>query len=161
MPGRRCPSEAPGLVFAVLALGSRSPHGTDADHATLRLGWRLAGEVRQTCRDRSAEELDRLPMHMRTPQECTSEVLTYVLRASVDGQVVVAKTVRPPGLRADRPLNVEEEVAIAPGEHVVHVTFVPDDRESAGRRLTLEQRLRFDAKRVRLVTYDGGTLVAR
>lgn len=150
-----------GLVFAVLALGSRWPQGTDADHATLRLGWRLAGEVRQTCRDRSAEEFARLPVHMRTPRECTSEVLTYALRATVDGQVVVAKTVRSPGLRADRPLTVEEEVSIAPGEHVVHVTFVPDDRASAGRRLTLERRLRFDAKHIRLVTYDGETLVAR
>ena len=149
------------LVLAALAFGSRSPQGADADHAILRLGWRLAGQVRQTCRDRSPEELAKLPAHMRTPRECTSEVLAYTLRATVDGRVVIAKTIRPAGLRADRPLNVEEDIAIAPGEHAVTVTFVPDDPVGGGKALGLEQRLRFDEQRVRLVTYDGATLVAR
>jgi ferredoxin len=149
------------LALAALAAGSRGPQGVDAEHAVLRLGWRLAGQVRQTCRDRSAEELARLPVHMRTPRECTSEVLAYALRATVDGRLVVARTVTPAGVRADRPLSVEEEVAIAPGEHVVAVTFVPANGAGAGRALAFGRALRFDARRVRLVTYDGETLVAR
>ena len=149
------------LALAGLAVGSRWPQGADADHAILRLGWRLAGQVRETCRDRSAEELAKLPVHMRTPQECTTEGLTYALRATVDGRVVVAQTVRAPGLRADRPLSVEEDVPLAPGDHVVQVMFAPEDGASVGRRLTLERRLRFDAKRVRLVTYDNDALVVR
>ena len=47
---------------------------------------------------------------MRVPRECVTEVLSYDLRAVVDGQIVAEKTVRSPGLRADRPLNVQEDL---------------------------------------------------
>lgn len=149
------------ILLALLALGSRWPQGADAHHALLRLGWRLAGEVKETCRDLTPEELARRPVHMRTPRECVARVLAYELKAVVDGRVLVQKTVRSPGLRADRPLSVEEEVPIAAGEHLVSVTFVPEERGSGGKVLTLEQRLRFDARRVVLVTYEDGALVVK
>jgi hypothetical protein len=148
------------LVGAV-ALGSAWPQGADVNDGVLRLGWRLTGQVKETCRERTAEELSKLPVHMRAPRACASEVLTYELTATVDDRVLVAKTVRSPGIRADRPLSVEEDLPIAPGEHVVSVTFAPRDRDSTGKRLTLERRLHFEPKRVVLVTYAQGALVVR
>jgi hypothetical protein len=149
------------VLLALVALGSRWPQGGDADHALLRLGWRLAGQVRETCRDLAAEELARRPVHMRTPRECVSEVLAYELTAVVDGHVVAQKTVRSPGFRADRPLSVEENVRVTPGEHVLKVTFRPEDPASGGKVLVVEGRARFDRKRVVLVTYDNEALVIR
>ncbi len=149
------------LLLGLVALGSGWPQGVDPEHGLLRLGWRLTGQVSETCRDLTAEELARRPVHMRTPRECTSHVLTYDLTAVVDGRVVAQKKVRSPGLRADRPLSVEEDVPIAPGEHHVKVTFVPEDAGSAGKTLSIERRLRFDRKRVVLVTYDNEALIVR
>jgi hypothetical protein len=66
-----------------------------------------------------------------------------------------------PGLRADRPLSVEEDLPIAPGEHVVAVTFAPVEAASAGKTLALEERVRFAAGRVVLITQQDGKLVVR
>jgi ferredoxin len=146
------------VVLALLALGSRAPQGTDAEHAVLRLGWRLAGQVRETCRDLTAEELARRPVHMRAPRECSAEALAYTLEAVVDGRVVAAKSVRAPGLRADRPLTVEDELRVAPGEHDVAVTFAPEHAAEGGRALRLARRVRFERGRVVLVTIEDGAL---
>jgi coenzyme F420-reducing hydrogenase delta subunit len=174
---RRSPSEPPSSVLGagrvllavtfsvgllvLVAVGTRWPQGADADYALLRLGWRLAGQVRERCRELPAEELAKRPVHMRQPRECTTEVLSYNLTAAVDDRVVLQKKVRPSGFRADRPLSVEEDLRIAPGEHVVRVTFTPEDAGSNGKVLALVRRTRFDRQRVVLVTYDSEALVIR
>jgi ferredoxin len=149
------------LLLALVALGSRAPLGAEADAGVLRLGWRLAGQVKERCRDLTPEELAKRPAHMRTPRECTGEVLTYELRAELDGRVVVARRVKSPGLRADRPLSVEEEVPVPAGEHRLSVTFTPETRDSGGRVLSFDGLVRFDRQRVVLITSEADRLVAR
>jgi ferredoxin len=149
------------LLLGGLALGSGWPQGADPDHALLRLGWRLVGQVKEQCRDLTPEELARRPVHMRKPRECVSEVLSYDLRAVVDGKIVTEKIVRSPGLRADRPLSVEEDLKIAPGAHDVSVTFMPHDTGTAGKALSFDRRMHFSRRRVVLITYEGDALIAR
>jgi ferredoxin/coenzyme F420-reducing hydrogenase delta subunit len=148
-------------LLALVAVGSRSPQGTDAGHALLRLGWRLAGQVRERCRDLTAEELAARPVHMRRPRECVSEVLTYDLTAAVDGQLLIRQRVKSPGLRADRPLSVEEDLKVTPGEHMVTITFSPEEPGGGGKPLTFEGRVLFAPARVVLITYENGRLSAR
>ena len=155
---------AAGLSACLLALvgaASRAPQGIDPDHALLRLGWRLAGQVRERCRDLTAEEQAARPIHMRRARECASEVLTYDLIATVDGHELARRRVKSPGLRADRPLSVEEELKIVPGERTVAITFTPAEAGAEGKRLTFEGRLRFSTARVVLITYQDGRLIAR
>jgi ferredoxin len=149
------------VLLALVAFASSAPQGTDADHALLRLGWRLTGQVRERCRDLTAEELAARPVHMRRPRECVGEVLTYDLGAAVDGRTLTRKRVKSPGLRADRPLSVEEDLKVTPGEHMVTVTFTPEDPGGAGKSLTFEGRVRFTPGRVVLITYENGRLTAR
>jgi ferredoxin len=149
------------VLLALVAVGSRWPQGADPDHGLLRLGWRLAGQVRERCRDLTAEELAARPVHMRRARECVGEVLTYELRASVDGRLLIHRRVASPGFRADRPLSVEEELEIAPGEHTIAIAFAPEDPASGGRPLTFEGRVVFAPARVVLVTYENGRLTAR
>jgi ferredoxin len=149
------------VLLALVAAGSSAPQGTNSGHALLRLGWRLTGQVRERCRNLTAEEQAARPVHMRRPRECVSEVLTYDLVAAVDGSILTRKRVKSPGLRADRPLSVEEDLAVAPGEHAVAITFIPEDPEGPGKALTFEDRLRFAPGRVVLITYENGRLAAR
>ena len=160
--GRRTGAVAlSAVLLALVALGSRWPQGATADHAVLRLGWRLAGQVRERCRDLTAEELAARPVHMRRSRECVSEVLTYELTAAVDGQIVARKRVRSPGLRGDRPLSIEEEFDVRPGEHVVTVTFSPEAPASDAKVLAFDGAVRFERGRVVLITHDGDRLRAR
>ena len=149
------------LLLGGVALGSGWPQGADPDHALLRLGWRLAGQVKERCRDLTPAELARRPVHMRRPRECVSEVLTYDLKAVVDGQTVAEQTVRSPGLRADRPLSIEEDLRIAPGDHDVSVTFTPHEAGTSGKVLSLERKIHFDRRQVVLITYESDDLIAR
>ena len=149
------------VLLALVAVGSSWPQGADSDHAVLRLGWRLAGQVRERCRDLTAEEQAARPVHMRRTRECVSEVLAYDLVAAVDGHLLTRKRVKSPGLRADRPLSVEEDLKVAPGERTVTVTFTPEDPGSAGKPLTFEGRIRFMPSRVVLITNENGRLTAR
>jgi ferredoxin len=149
------------VLLALVAVASSAPQGTDADHALLRLGWRLAGQVRERCRDLTAEELAARPVHMRRPRECVSEGLTYDLVAAVDGRVLTRTRVKSPGLRQDRPLSVEEDLKVTPGEHMVTVTFSPEDPGGAGKSLTFEGRVRFAPGRVVLITNENDRLTAR
>ena len=71
------------------------------------------------------------------------------------------KRVKSPGLRADRPLSVEEDLKIVPGEHTVEVTFAPAEAGSGGKTLAFEDRIRFAPGRVVLITHDNGRLTAR
>jgi len=148
-------------LLALVAAGSRGPQGTDADYALLRLGWRLAGQVRERCRDLTAEEQAARPVHMRRARECVNEVLTYDLTAAVDGRVLTRQRVKSPGLRADRPLTVEEELKVVPGEHAIAITFAPEELSERARPLTYAGRVRFAPGRVVLVTYESGRLVTR
>jgi len=160
--GRRAVAVAlSAALLALVALGSRWPQGAAPDHAVLRLGWRLAGQVRERCRDLTAEELAARPVHMRRSRECVSEVLAYDLTAAVDGQIIARKRVRSPGLRGDRPLSIEEDFDIRPGEHAVTVTFSPETPASGGKVLAFDGTVRFERGRVVLITHDGDRLLAR
>jgi hypothetical protein len=149
------------VLLGLLALGSRWPQGADADHALLRLGWRLAGQVEERCRDLTPEELASRPVHMRLPRECVGSALPYRLLATVDGRVVAEKTVKAPGLRADRPLTVEEEVEVQPGDHEVRVVFRPETSVGEGRTLSFQGRVQFDRQRVVLVTLEDDQLMRK
>jgi hypothetical protein len=98
---------------------------------------------------------------MRQARDCTREALPYVLTAVVDGAAVRRTTVRPPGLRSDRPLSVEEDLVITPGDHTVLVTFAPADAGADGKVLRFERTVRFRPGRVVLISYDGEKLIAQ
>jgi ferredoxin len=148
-------------VLALVAAGSRWPQGVDADHAVLRLGWRLTGHVRERCRDLTAEEQAARPVHMRRSRECVGEALAYDLTVALDGQVIARKRIRPAGLRGDRPLNVEEEFEVRPGTHAVVVTFRAEAGAERGAALAFDGSVRFERGRVALITYDGVRLLKR
>ncbi|HET9271042.1 MAG TPA: 4Fe-4S binding protein [Vicinamibacterales bacterium] len=159
--GRAIAAVSSAALLGLVAIGARWPLGTDADHAVLRLGWRLAGQARERCRELTAEELAARPVHMRQARECVSEALAYDLTAAVDGRVIVRKRVHPAGLRGDRPLSVEEDLPVQPGARAITIRFVPEDPASGGRVLAFDGALEFERGRVVLVTNDGDRLAAR
>jgi hypothetical protein len=112
-----------GLLAGLLGLLSDLPYGAPASQGLLRLAWRTVGEQVQLCRRRSAEELSRLAPHMRQPLDCRVRTLPYRLQVRVDGTQRVARAVAPAGARGDRPLYVQEELALAPGPHRLELAF--------------------------------------
>jgi hypothetical protein len=118
-----------GLVVAlatvlVIAVLSRLPWSApDSGRAVLRLSWRATGERVEECRSATAEELQRLPAHMRQERICEGRVAPFHLVVRVDGRTRLADTVRAGGARADRPIYVFRELTLDPGAHEVIVEF--------------------------------------
>jgi ferredoxin len=155
---------AGALALALLGLtglGSRWPQGTGPGDGRLRLGWRLAGQVLERCRDLAPAELARRPAHMRSPRECTRLALDYHLVVAIDGRVRAERTVRAPGLRADRPLTVDEDLDVPPGDHDVRVSFAPELGPGTGVALAFQERVRFEPPRIVLITLEDDRLVRR
>jgi hypothetical protein len=157
-----------------------------SDRGVLRLAWSVLPERIEECRQRSPEELERLPQHMRQPIVCEGTSATYRLLARIDGATVVDRVVHGGGLRRDRRLYVHEELPVHSGELSVEVRFDrvepdrPPDHVSSGAtpttagaasepraeqvppHLAFKRRLQLPPREAILVTYSAAeqTLIA-
>ena len=169
-------------LTAVIVRGSSASltvHGsTDGQ---LRLAWSARPERIEKCRQRTEEELARLPQHMRQPLACEGTTAAYRLQVRVDGALVFERVVRGGGLRQDRSLYVFHEVTLEPSDTTLEVRLDrlgPDpapaapaesrtetaERDRANRRqprgeavpphLSFQRRLRVRPREVILVTYS-------
>lgn len=166
------------VAGAALALLAGVPYAAEpTHHAVLRLAWRARGEREQRCRRLSAEELAKLPVHMRPSNEkvCERGIIPYHLRVSVDDSLAVDELVRAGGAESDRPLFVFHELVVSPGAHHLSIVFAreedrvdrnrenedekSDDRGSQDLRetpprLTLDESVTVAPRAIVLVTYD-------
>jgi hypothetical protein len=153
---------------------SRVPLALDrTERAVVRLSWRSPVARVEECRKLSEEELAARPAHMRRPEVCEGQVLPYMLTVRIDGEEVAAYTVRPSGVREDRPVYVFREVSVAPGRHRISVAFTVADPEDCARGpgasaavpppLRLDANLVLPMASVALIMYDeaAGRLVVR
>jgi hypothetical protein len=151
------------LVLPLVALARAPWTPPGQDHGVLRLAWRINDSVREDCRPRTQQELDALPVHMRTPEECTGVRSTYRLILEVGDTSPDTVRIVPGGMRGDRPVFVLEERRLVPGPHALRVRF---DREPAiadGTALQLDTVIDVVRRSVYLVTIDaaGSRLVVR
>ena len=138
-------------------------HGSD--QAILRLAWSARPERIERCRQRSAEELARLPAHMRQAVSCEGTSAEYRLTVRDEGRLVAESVVRGGGLRQDRRLYVFQELPLTPGDRRIEVRFDRLDDggpesvkhqpagETVPAHLVLDQRVRVGPREVILVTY--------
>jgi len=153
------------VVLAIMGLGliaggSQFPYRANQDgESLLRLSWRLRGHESEECRPMSAEELERLPIHMRNPDACQGRVLPYLLTVTVDGELVTQREFSPAGVRGNRPIYVLEDVPVAAGALSVDVRFeqVSADEgaaDGASETLTLSTRMTLEPGQIGLISYD-------
>jgi hypothetical protein len=146
------------LVLAAtyaIALAPYQPVGSD--DGRLRLSWRMHGQVEEECRERSAAELEKIPMHMRTARVCESEAVHYRLRVRMDGSDVLARELGGGGAKGDRPIYVLEDIAFAPGPHRVCIRLdseADEHHDDEHRRLGLDRIISFERGRIELITLD-------
>jgi hypothetical protein len=142
-----------GLTLATAAL-SRVPYAAAGDdQALLRLTWRTPGEFVNECRTRTAEELQSLPVHMRSDEVCEGTILPNRLRVVLNGELIIDEPVRAAGAREDRPLYVFREIHVAPGEHRVQIEWGVENAPAHARQ-TLHSNVNLEAGEISLFTYD-------
>jgi hypothetical protein len=118
-----------GLLLAVAAAAgtgwlSEAPYpGATADQAMIRLVFGVRAEQLEQCRRVSAEELAKLPPHMRQAVICEGQSAHYRLQVRVDEASVFNAELTGGGIRHDRPIHALREIAVAPGRRHLRVEW--------------------------------------
>jgi len=151
------------IALLLIGWGSRAPYRASAGHdALLRLSWRMRPERNELCRERSAEELAALPVHMRAPRVCETHSVPYQLILQIGDGAPDTTVVLAAGARHDRPIYVLRDSLLAPGARRVRVTFERVDTSHPA-PMILDDTIRFERGHIELITIssDGRTLEHR
>lgn len=151
-------------IVAFIGLLSRLPAGTPSEDGLLRLSWRLSNQTIKNCRQRTQEELAKLPQHMRLAEVCEYTPLGYRLSVTIDGNPSPEQIIKPGGLHHDRPIYVDRDVRLSPGNHEVTISFVPErEVENRVAHLTFSGGVNIEAGRLSLIhlTPDQTQLVLK
>ena len=110
-----------------------------ANQALLRLSIAHAGERKQACRERSQEELAKLPPNMRAAQDCPRERSPLLVELEIDGRLAYRSEAAPAGLRRDGLATLYHRLPIAAGTHRIVVRM--RDRPQEGFTYVREETL--------------------
>ena len=150
-----------GVIALGIAAAARAPYTPrGAADAVLRFSWRMNVTAQENCRTRTQQELDALPVHMRTPQVCTRDVANYRLITRIGDNAPDTLPITRGGVKGDRPLFVSHESALPPGPANITVEL---QRTAAGHvdiLARMDTAMTMVRGRIQLVTLDGdGRLV--
>ena len=116
---------AQGLLYvplmAILGYFSTYPAYTNlpAEQALVRLSFSHAGQRMVECRQRTPEELAKLPPNMRAAMDCPRERSPVKVALELDGKEVYRAVVPPAGLKKDLASTVYQRFAVPAGPHRV------------------------------------------
>lgn len=86
--------------------------------ALVRLSLIHAAQLRSPCRERTPEELAKLPPNMRATSECPRERSLLRVEVEMDGTVIHSVTAAPSGLSRDGAATVYRKTTVPAGRHV-------------------------------------------
>ncbi len=106
-------------LMVILGYLSTDPRFTDIsrDQALVRLSFSHAGARRVECRQRTPEELAKLPPNMRAAMDCPRERSPVKVEIEMDGQVIFAAEVPPSGFKKDGASTIYRRLPVAAGQH--------------------------------------------
>jgi hypothetical protein len=123
-----------GLTTLLLCLGVAwlATHPTwrslPAETAVLRVSFTHSGDRSGSCRDRTAEELAKLPPNMRNAQVCDRRRPPILVQIEIDGKIIYTAEKAPSGLAGSGPSRVYERLRLPAGAHVLTVRMRDNPR---------------------------------
>jgi len=103
----------------------------EPDQALLRLSFKHPGKFVTECRERTPEELAKIPPQLRAQLDCPRERSPVRVRVELDGRTLYDESFAPAGLRRDGAASGYRRLAIPAGEHHLRVQVNDDARTQA------------------------------
>lgn len=134
------------LFGLVTWAGTAAVYRTPDDPAPkLVVSFKHPGKAGENCREATAEELAKLPPHMRQKQICERRRASVRLRVTVDGEPISSRAYEPRGIWGDGNSIAIERFSLPAGTHDVKVelgdTMNPEElNHSTQRTITLKER---------------------
>lgn len=85
--------------------------------AQVKFSFAHGGKAKGGCRDRSAEELAKLPPNMRKTKVCPRERVPVAVEFRLDGDLVYQESLPPTGARKDGASRTYQKFLVAAGTH--------------------------------------------
>jgi len=156
---------AQALLYALFALfiglfsGWPPYHPLQADQALIKLSFSHHGKLIAECRQRSAEELAKLPPNMRQAMDCQRERSPVRVEVDIDGVAVYRHVAEASGLSRDGASTVYQRFVVTAGSHRLAVR-INDDARVAGFNHLREETLPIAPGKVLVIDLnaDGITL---
>ena len=128
-------------LMALIAFLSTQPRFTHIpeDMALVRLSFSHAGARKHECKQRTPEELAKLPPNMRASQDCPRERTPVTVELELDGSRIYAGEIAPGGLRRDGASTVYRRIVVPAGRHRIVARL--KDRAGAGFNFEHEQSI--------------------
>lgn len=152
-----------GIGMACLGVFSTWPayHPLPPETALLRLSFSHPGRIVGDCRQRTAEELAKLPPQRRVATECPRERSPVRVRVEVDGREILAESFAPAGFSRDGAATGYRRMPIAAGHHRIRAQLADDVRVVG---YNYEREIEIDARPGRIVLIDfapdrGGVII--
>ena len=133
----------------------------EPDQALLKLSFSHPGDRVGECRQRSPEELAKLPPNMRALQDCPRERSPVSVELELDGKRIAERVVAPSGLSRDGPSTVYARFPVPAGAHRLQVK-VDDSVRAPGPTWEREIDVALAPGRVLVVDIDpeqGGIVI--
>lgn len=145
-----------GLFALAIGVFSQWPvyRHLPADAALIKLSLVHTGKRVGECRERTAEELARLPPNMRAPTICPRERSPVTVELDIDGEPAVRVVASPSGLSGDGASAMYRRLTVKAGERLVAVRL-RDDARSDGFAYTLERRVTLSPAQVLVIDFDA------
>lgn len=97
--------------------------------ALIKLSFAHQGKLMSKCRQRSVEELAKLPPNMRTPLDCPRGRAPVWVQLRVDGRTLLDRSIAASGLSRDGASYAYERFVVPAGEHHLRVRLRDRPRE--------------------------------
>ena len=124
------------------------------NEAVVTMAFGHAGELKQPCRQLTAEELSALPPNMRKPLDCPRERSPVRVEMLMDNQPLFEHTAHPPGLYDDGSVDVYLSAKVQAGQHYF-VVKINDNVRVDGYTDTAEQEVTVEPGQRLLVSYSA------
>ena len=121
-----------GLFALIIGYFSSSPpyRHLPADQALIKLSFSHEGQLVASCRQRSAQELEKLPPNMRAPMDCPRGRSAVSVEVDLDGAPAYRHVAAPSGLSRDGASTVYHRIPVLAGEHRLAIRLNDDARAS-------------------------------
>jgi hypothetical protein len=142
-------------LMALIGYFSTEPRfsAIDEGEALVRVSFIHAGQRRQECRQRSAEELAKMAPNMRAALDCPRERADLLVEVELDGATVLHREVKPAGFQRDGNAVVYHRLAVPAGRHRIVARL--RDRAEGDFNYVKEQTVELDAGRVLLIDFNA------
>jgi hypothetical protein len=124
------------------------------DQALVRLSFSHGAKPVAPCRERTDEELAKLPPNMRVRQECPRERAPVRVEIEMDGKPLYAIVAPPAGIRRDGASTVYRRLPVAAGKHAFKARLA--DSPDGKFEYTAEEVVDLAPGRVLLIDFNAG-----